>query len=64
MTSQDVAIMPSQRVLRYVMLFKELLRHTPNASPSRPLVEKALEVAMRIAQLCDNAQQNLSLGRA
>jgi len=63
MSCQDVAIMPSQRVLRYVMLFRELLRHTPASSPSRPLVEKALEVAMRIAQMCDNAQQNLSFGR-
>lgn len=73
---QDVAIMPSQRIPRYVLLFKgtmiedvllvrfltifllDLLQQTPITSPSRALVERALEGALRIAKNCDTAQQN------
>jgi len=58
---QDVAIMPSQRVPRYVLLFKDLLQQTPITSPSRALVERALEGAMRIAKSCDDAQQHSAL---
>lgn len=58
---QDVAIMPSQRVPRYVLLFKDLLEQTPVTSPSRALVERALQGAMRIAKNCDDAQQHDAL---
>ncbi|KAG8990654.1 hypothetical protein FRB90_001679, partial [Tulasnella sp. 427] len=58
---QDVAIMPSQRVPRYVLLFKDLLEQTPATSPSRALVERALQGAMRIAKNCDEAQQHAAL---
>ncbi|KAG8944326.1 hypothetical protein FRC04_002046 [Tulasnella sp. 424] len=58
---QDIAIMPSQRVPRYVLLFKDLLEQTPVTSPSRALVERALQGAMRIAKNCDDAQQNSAL---
>ncbi|KAG8853141.1 hypothetical protein FRB96_008393 [Tulasnella sp. 330] len=61
---QDVAIMPSQRVPRYVLLFKDLLQQTPITSPSRALVERALEGALRIAKNCDAAQQNEGLAAA
>ena len=36
----------------------DLLQHTPASSPSRALVERALESAVRIAQKCDRAQDN------
>jgi len=58
---QDVAIMPSQRIPRYVLLFRDLLQQTPVTSPSRALVERALEGAIRIAKNCDQAQQNEAL---
>ncbi|KAF9245875.1 hypothetical protein BU15DRAFT_58813 [Melanogaster broomeanus] len=55
---RDLAIQPTQRVMRYVLLYRDLLNCTPSASPSRPLVECALEVATRIANECDGAQRN------
>lgn len=36
----------------------DLLAHTPTESPSRGLVERALEGAIRIAAKCDRAQGN------
>ncbi|QRV94790.1 RhoGEF domain protein [Ceratobasidium sp. AG-Ba] len=61
LTEQDVAIMPTQRVLRYVLLYRELLVYTPVKSASRPLVERALEGATRIAQRCDEAQTHIDM---
>ncbi|KZT72901.1 hypothetical protein DAEQUDRAFT_808867 [Daedalea quercina L-15889] len=58
LTLRDLAIQPTQRVMRYVLQYKDLLAHTPVASPSRGLVERALESAVRIAKKCDRAQGN------
>ncbi|KAK7063999.1 DH domain-containing protein [Favolaschia claudopus] len=55
---RDIAILPTQRVMRYVLLYRDLLDHTPVSSPSRPLVARAVDTAMRIAQRCDRAQGN------
>ncbi|KAF8899091.1 hypothetical protein BD779DRAFT_59670 [Infundibulicybe gibba] len=55
---RELAILPTQRVMRYVLLYADLLAHTPIGSPSRPLVERAAEAAKRIAQKCDRAQGN------
>jgi len=55
---RDLAIQPTQRVMRYVLLYQDLLAHTPQSSPSRALVESALEAAQRIAKKCDRAQDN------
>lgn len=55
---RDLAIQPTQRVMRYVLLYRDLLRSTPLTSPSRALVERALEAATRIANKCDHAQDN------
>ncbi|KAH9837271.1 uncharacterized protein C8Q71DRAFT_707077 [Rhodofomes roseus] len=57
-TLRDLAIQPTQRVMRYVLQYKDLLAHTPVTSPSRGLVERALESAIRIAKKCDRAQGN------
>ncbi|KAG8716761.1 hypothetical protein FRC09_015248 [Ceratobasidium sp. 395] len=56
MAEQNVAIMPTQRALRYVLMYRELLLNTPPSSLSYPLVELALQGATRIARLCDEAQ--------
>jgi hypothetical protein len=76
MTEQDVVIMPTQRAIRYVLMYRgkcgvlrlgvflltyyflltELLLLTPVTSASRPLVERALQGATRIARKCDEAQ--------
>jgi len=55
---RDLAIQPTQRVMRYVMLYRDLLAHTPKTSPSRALVERALQAAQRIADRCNSAQSN------
>ncbi|GBE77447.1 predicted protein [Sparassis crispa] len=54
----DLVIQPTQRVMRYVLQYRDLLGHTPVSSPSRGLVERALESALRIAKKCDRAQGN------
>ncbi|KAG8933488.1 hypothetical protein FRC02_011777 [Tulasnella sp. 418] len=61
LTAQDIAIMPTQRAPRYVMHFRDLLHHTPATSPSRALVERALEAAIRLARNCNQAQEHTSL---
>ncbi|KAF8215937.1 hypothetical protein K438DRAFT_1954616 [Mycena galopus ATCC 62051] len=55
---RDLAIGPTQRVMRYVLLYQDLLDHTPVSSPSRVLVARAVDAAIRIAQRCDRAQGN------
>ncbi|KAH7923238.1 hypothetical protein BV22DRAFT_598093 [Leucogyrophana mollusca] len=57
---RDLAIQPTQRVMRYVLLYRDLLESTPATSPSRALVERALEAASRIAEKCDRAQNNVA----
>ncbi|KAJ7492284.1 hypothetical protein FB451DRAFT_984606, partial [Mycena latifolia] len=57
-TVRDLAILPTQRVMRYVLLFKDLLAHIPSSSPSHVSVLGALRVANVIAQKSDRAQGN------
>ncbi|KIJ22000.1 hypothetical protein PAXINDRAFT_165316 [Paxillus involutus ATCC 200175] len=60
---RDLAIQPTQRVMRYVLLYRDLLDCTPSTSPSRPLVERALEAATCIASKCDREQRNPAFSR-
>ncbi|KAH8099813.1 hypothetical protein BXZ70DRAFT_219141 [Cristinia sonorae] len=62
-TLRELAIQPTQRVMRYVLQYRDLLKHTPASSPSRALVERAVEGALRIAQRCDRAQGNAAFLR-
>ncbi|KAJ7631255.1 hypothetical protein FB45DRAFT_917984 [Roridomyces roridus] len=55
---RELAILPVQRVMRYVLLYRDLLQHTPPNSAARGLVAQAVETALRIAQRCDRAQGN------
>jgi hypothetical protein len=55
---RELGILPVQRVTRYGLLYRDLLKCTPETSPSRPLLEKASEAAVRIAAKCDSAQKN------
>lgn len=57
-TVRELAILPTQRVMRYVLLYRDLLAHTPQTSPIRPLVQSAVDVAASIAAKCDRAQGN------
>ncbi|KAJ6502640.1 hypothetical protein DFH09DRAFT_296360 [Mycena vulgaris] len=60
---RDLAILPVQRVMRYTLLFKDLLAHTPSSSPSHAVVERAMRVAIVIAQKSDRAQGNAAFLR-
>ncbi|ESK92676.1 rho guanine nucleotide exchange factor 17 [Moniliophthora roreri MCA 2997] len=60
---RDLAILPVQRVTRYTLIYRDLLKHTPVTSPARPLLERAIEVSRRIAVKCDKAQGNAELLR-
>ncbi|KAF9499120.1 hypothetical protein BDN71DRAFT_1587123 [Pleurotus eryngii] len=57
-TIGDLAILPTQRILRYVLLYKDLLRSTHHSSPSYTWVMLAAQASERIARKCDNAQLN------
>ncbi|KAI8981126.1 hypothetical protein BD414DRAFT_90160 [Trametes punicea] len=63
MNVRDLAIQPTQRVMRYVLQYRDLLDHTPTTSPSRALVERAYETALRIAKKCDRAQAHAAFFR-
>ncbi|KAI0699383.1 hypothetical protein C8T65DRAFT_709973 [Cerioporus squamosus] len=63
MSVRDLAIQPTQRVMRYVLQYRDLLDHTPTTSPSRGLVERAYESALRIAKKCDRAQAHAAFFR-
>ncbi|KAJ6520168.1 hypothetical protein C8R45DRAFT_51475 [Mycena sanguinolenta] len=57
-TVRDLAILPIQRVMRYALLFRDLSATVPSNTPSHTFVERALQVAMNIAQKSDRAQGN------
>ncbi|KAI1793189.1 hypothetical protein LXA43DRAFT_286712 [Ganoderma leucocontextum] len=63
MTVRDLAIQPVQRVMRYVLQYRDLVDHTPASSPSRALVERAYESALKIAKKCDRAQAHAAFFR-
>ncbi|KAJ3995267.1 hypothetical protein F5050DRAFT_335626 [Lentinula boryana] len=56
---RELAILPTQRVMRYTLLFQDLVTYTP-ASPSQERVQMAHEGALLLAQKCDKAQDNLA----
>ncbi|KAH9920254.1 uncharacterized protein BXZ73DRAFT_52292 [Epithele typhae] len=60
---RDLAIQPIQRVMRYVLKYRGLLDHMPATSPSRALVERAHESALRIARNADRAQAHAAFAR-
>ncbi|KAK0199560.1 hypothetical protein DFS33DRAFT_229053 [Desarmillaria ectypa] len=53
-TLRDRGILPVQRVTRYALFYRDLLKHTEGSSPSRGVVEEAVTVAERIAKRCDD----------
>ncbi|KAF5388480.1 hypothetical protein D9757_004717 [Collybiopsis confluens] len=55
---RELGILPVQRVTRYSLLFRDLLKQTPATSPSHLILEQASEAANRIAAKCDRAQGN------
>eukprot|EP00049_Salpingoeca_infusionum_P022809 m.8887 g.8887 ORF g.8887 m.8887 type:complete len:1061 (-) comp5406_c0_seq1:39-3221(-) len=63
---KDLLSVPMQRVLRYPLLIRELVKLTPPESPSAPLLELAHESTQDVAKFLNEAkrdQENLELIR-
>jgi len=55
---RDLAILPTQRITRYVLLFKDLQAHSSPPLDIRVAIEHAVEAAMKLAQKADKAQDH------
>lgn len=55
LTPIDIAIMPTQRIPRYGLMLRDLLRNTPPESLSHARVQRAISLIQRVALLCDSA---------
>ena len=51
----DVAIMPTQRIPRYVLLLRVLLSYTSPDTPTYTTLETALQKVQDLGYMCDNA---------
>ena len=51
----DVAIMPTQRIPRYVLLLRDLLSHTRPDSEAYQVLHQALESVQELGYRCDQA---------
>ncbi|KAJ3570631.1 hypothetical protein NP233_g4272 [Leucocoprinus birnbaumii] len=60
---RDLAILPTQRITRYVLLFKELLIRAPPLD-IKPTIERAAEAAITLARKADRAQDHAAFRRA
>ncbi|SNX83820.1 uncharacterized protein MEPE_02528 [Melanopsichium pennsylvanicum] len=55
LSPMDIAIMPTQRISRYGLMLRDLLRNTPPESLSHARVQRAIALIQKIALLCDSA---------
>ena len=55
LTPMDIAIMPTQRIPRYGLMLRDLLRNTPPESLSHARVERAIALIQKVALMCDSA---------
>lgn len=55
LTPMDIAIMPTQRIPRYGLMLRDLLRNTPPESLSHARVQRAITLIQKVAMLCDSA---------
>ncbi|EST05174.2 Dbl homology (DH) domain protein [Kalmanozyma brasiliensis GHG001] len=55
LTPMDIAIMPTQRIPRYGLMLRDLLRNTPPESLSHARVQRAISLIQKVALLCDSA---------
>ncbi|KAG8723789.1 hypothetical protein FRC09_001757 [Ceratobasidium sp. 395] len=52
------AIVPSERAFRLVVSYQQIELNVPSTSVLRPLTERALQVAKRIAERCNEAERD------
>lgn len=55
LTPMDIAIMPTQRLPRYGLMLRDLLRNTPPESLSHARVQRAIDLIQKVALMCDAA---------
>ncbi|GAC97451.1 hypothetical protein PHSY_005037 [Pseudozyma hubeiensis SY62] len=55
LTPMDIAIMPTQRLPRYGLMLRDLLRNTPPESLSHARVQRAIGLIQKVALMCDAA---------
>ncbi|KAJ1026789.1 hypothetical protein NDA16_002086 [Ustilago loliicola] len=55
LTPMDIAIMPTQRIPRYGLMLRDLLRNSPPESLSHARVQRAIALIQKVALLCDSA---------
>ena len=55
LTPMDIAIMPTQRIPRYGLMLRDLLRNTPPESLSHARVQRAISLIQKVAAMCDSA---------
>lgn len=55
----DVAIMPTQRIPRYLLLLKDLIANTPPQSLSHVRIQRSLDSTRKVAALCDAASNGI-----
>lgn len=54
LTPMDIAIMPTQRIPRYGLMLRDLLRNTPPESLSHARVQRAIALIQKLALMCDS----------
>lgn len=57
LTAMDIAIMPTQRLLRYLLLLRDLHGNTPPQSLSYVRLQRSLDFVQDIAIRCDHASK-------
>ena len=61
MSFNDLFIKPVQRIPRYMLFIKDLLKHTDHAHPDHAYLEDALEELTILAERVNEAEQRASL---
>jgi hypothetical protein len=57
LTAMDIAIMPTQRIPRYLLLLRDLHLNTPPSSLSHARIQRSLHFVQRVATDCDRASK-------
>lgn len=60
LSAMDIAIMPTQRIPRYLLLLRDLHSNTPPSSLSHARLQRSLELMQRVAASCDTASKSVT----
>lgn len=62
LSALDVAIMPTQRIPRYLLLLRNLNANTPPQSLSHVRLQRSLDFVKMVASSCDRASKSVAAG--